>query len=127
MSTAINFDIKLDPIVRGKAVDYTLSLSSIAGALVVADIEDVVVTFKADPLDADDDKILQKSLGSGINLTGVSGDNVLALLQLTNADTALFTAGKVYFLDIQVDTTSRGAETAAGARVLVRQPITQSN
>lgn len=108
----------------GKAADFQITLSSTGGALVVADIEAVVVTIKANATDADAAKILQKTLGAGITLTGLSGDNVLALLQLPAADTALLTAGRVYYFDVQVDTTARGPETAATGRLSARQPIT---
>ncbi|MCB1105947.1 MAG: hypothetical protein KDK74_14545 [Cephaloticoccus sp.] len=124
---SVNFNTTLEPIVVGKAADYTIALSSTGGALAIADIQNVVVTFKADPNDADADKILQKVLGAGISITGVSGGIVSALMQLTNADTALFTAGKIYYFDVQVDTTSRGPELTAAGRVPIRQPITISN
>ena len=124
---AVTTNLALDPIFKGKAADYTLTLSSTGGGLALADIEDIVATFKADPSDADSAAIVQKSLGAGITLTGVSGDNVLALLALTCADTALFTAGVTYSFDIQVDTTARCAETALQGTVRIKQPITISN
>lgn len=120
-------NLQLLDVVQGKARDFDVTLSSSAGALSISDVAAVWFTVKERETDADGDAIFQKELGAGITLTGTSGDNVLALIQVTNADTALLTVGRTYFFDLQVDTVLRGAEQAAAGRIACRQPITTAN
>jgi hypothetical protein len=116
-----------EEVTVGKARDFDITLTPSSGSLVVADIVDVWLTVKERDTDADADALIAKRLGSGITLTGVSGSSVTGIASLTNANTAELAAGRTYFVDLQVETTSRGAEQAAYGFITTRQPITVSN
>jgi hypothetical protein len=113
--------------VVGKAHDFDILITPSSGSLAVADVTDVWLTIKERETDADADALVQKRLGAGITLTGVSGSSVAGIVALTNADTAELSPGRTYFIDLQVDTTARGPEQAAYGFLNTRQPITTAN
>jgi hypothetical protein len=114
-------------IVAGKARDLDVSIALTSGSLALADITDAWFTIKASEADADADAKIMKRMGSGITLLSVASGVIAALVQLTNADTAALTAGRVYAMDFQIDTTARGPEQVAWGSVTVRAPITIAN
>jgi hypothetical protein len=120
-------NIQLVDVVKAKARDFDIVLSLTSGALLITDITAVWFTVKANEQDPDSAKLFQKTLGAGIALTGLSGNSVLGVVSLTNADTDLLEAGRTYFFDIQVDTMARGPEQAAQGRLACRQPATVAN
>lgn len=116
-----------EDIVVGKARDFDILITPSSGSLLVADVVDVWLTIKEKDTDADADALISKRLSSGITLTGVSGSSVAGIVSLTNTNTAELASGRTYFVDLQVQTTSRGPEQAAFGFINTRGPITVAN
>lgn len=121
-------NLELIACTQGKAADFDITLTSTAGSLTVAAIEEVRFYVKALATDPDAAALITKSLGSGVTLTGVDGSgNVLGLVQLTTTDTEALTAGRTYAIGCIVDSTIRGDEQAFAGRLRCDQPIGIAN
>lgn len=115
-------NLTLIDCVQGNARDFDITISPSSGSLTVAAVQSCTLTIRTSP-DAST-AIATKSLGSGITLTGTSGNNVTGLVQLSTADTSAMDAGATYVFDVVVDTTTTDQEQAAAGRIHCNPSVT---